>query len=94
MMSPSTLRDDLPDVFHLHVLKSHSNAYLCALLLLAFAVFIQFHRMIFTEAAVDAPTVGKRSKYEPLFWVRLRFFQQAWPIISEGYHKVRSLLQR
>lgn len=92
-MSPSALLDDLTDIFHLHVLKNNSNAYLCALLLLAFVILIQFRRMIFTEAAIDAPTVGKRSKYEPLFWVRLRFFQQAWPIISEGYHKVSSLLQ-
>lgn len=87
-MSPGALLDNLINNFHLHALTRNTNAYLCALLFLAFVIFVQFYPVVFSEAAVDAPTVGRRSRYEPLFWVRLRFFQQAWPIISEGYQKV------
>lgn len=42
---------------------------------------------------VKAYKVGFRSPIEPAFLVRLRFSKKAFPIIKDGYSKVRRTLQ-
>ena len=54
----------------------------------AIGILFLFRSIIFAPETADVPTVGKRSKYEPWFWVRLRFFHDAWPIVREGYRNV------
>lgn len=70
-------------------LSRYANVYV--LLSFALGLFV-FLRPLFVDSitSVDAPTVGKRSKYEPLFWVRTRFFGEAWPILRDGYKQVRA----
>ncbi|KAL8897718.1 MAG: hypothetical protein Q9207_007070 [Kuettlingeria erythrocarpa] len=65
-------------------LIQYANVYI--LLSFALGLFVLV-RPLFVDSvvSVDAPTVGKRSKYEPLFWVRTRFFGEAWPILRDGY---------
>lgn len=64
-----------------------SSISLLLLFVVSIVVFSKFY--FFANERVDAPTVGKRSGYEPWFWVRLRFFHEAWPILHEGYEQVR-----
>ncbi|KAL8761589.1 MAG: hypothetical protein Q9184_002297 [Pyrenodesmia sp. 2 TL-2023] len=67
-----------------------SSQYANVYVLLSFAIgFFVLVRPLFVNSVVpvDAPTVGKRSKYEPLFWVRTRFFREAWPILRDGYSR-------
>lgn len=55
--------------------------------LIALLAFLFYRGFLSAIDGVDAPTVGKRSKWEPWFWVRVRFFHEAWPILHEGYQK-------
>ena len=38
---------------------------------------------------VKAPSAGYRRFWEPTFWVRLRFSNNAWQIITDGYNKYK-----
>ncbi|KAL8882447.1 MAG: hypothetical protein Q9198_000561 [Flavoplaca austrocitrina] len=64
----------------------YTNVYV--LLSVALGIFVLIRPLVVSSVvSVDAPTVGKRSKYEPLFWVRTRFFREAWPILRDGYRR-------
>ena len=64
----------------------HSN--LVVTVLLGLTLVISYKRINAVAHPVDAPTVGKRSVWEPYAWVRTRFFHEAWPIVKEGYRHV------
>lgn len=88
------MKDSIFSVEHLqqslNALVYHYNAgsSIPVLVFLGIALIFLCSRINSVTHPVDAPTVGKRSKWEPNFWVRTRFFQGARPIVKEGYHNV------
>ena len=62
-----------------------------ALAILCFqALALAFYvRVVYSEEKAVAPYVGYSSGWEPTFWLRLRFFQNAQAIVDDGYRAVR-----
>lgn len=56
--------------------------------LLGLILVVSYKRINAVAHPVDAPTVGKRSVWEPYWLVRTRFFHEAWPIVKTGYRHV------
>ena len=69
----------------------HINGYTWLSIAASLLVIVQYY--LADPIPGNTQTIGKRSKYEPLFFVRQRFFQEGWPMITEGYKRV-SLLKR
>lgn len=75
---------------HISTFLSQTNVYTWLSLVAALVFMVRSY--VSEPFPVDTPLIGKRSKYEPLFWVRLRFFQEGWPMIREGYRRVSYFL--
>ena len=92
MMKDSTvLVEHLLHRLNTQVYSYNAESNVPILVLLGIALIYLCSRINSVAHSVDAPTVGKRSKWEPNFWLRTRFFQEAWPIVKEGYQKARLL---
>ena len=72
---------------HVSTFFCHVNVY--TLLSISLALIILTRSLPSEPIPVDTPLIGKRSRYVPLFWVWLPFFQEEWPMIKEGYRRMR-----
>ena len=81
-----SLKDNIIDSFD-DVQSYGLSLAIVSILLVIFSVYS-------IQNGSDFPIAGKRSKYEPDFWIRLRSFQGSWPIITQGYREVSNALRR
>lgn len=57
-------------------------------MIVSFAILVIFLDYWLTRPLVKAPVVGKTWRWEPKWLTRIRFFHNAWSIITDGYNKV------
>lgn len=84
-MDVTTQNDSLKNFFH------DSDVLVLVYLVLVSVTIACIASVALPARKAKAPYVGYRSFLEPTFLVRLRFFQGAQEIVSDGYRKVSSL---
>lgn len=76
----------LPKSINVFDAKGLLNPYSTVVLCAVFCIFF-----LGKTRNTKVPYAGCRSLWEPTFMLGLRFTRGAWPIVSEGYRKVRSM---